>query len=285
MPSQTGTLKNGNQVGVILLHGLTGMPSELKPVAKHLTKLGYLVETPILPGHGAGHQELLKTGWKDWVECARQAVDSLASRCDRVFVGGLSMGALLSVVVTANDPRIDGLIILSPTLSYDGQNTSPWGALLWLVDFFPFCGRLGYWTKESPFGLKDERLQKQILKSAAAAERGDNTQFGLVRTYAGSLRQLELLVKEVRKNAGKVQCPAVFVHSLEDTLVTIKNSFDLCTMLGSTDKTVYLLGGCDHVLTLDLRRKDVAKFVGEFLTRLAPLSADAETSMSPVPVN
>ena len=131
MREKTETLKNGNhQAGVILLHGLTGMPSELRPVVKHLTKLGYQVETPLLPGHGAGHTELLAAGWKDWVNCAKQAVDDMASRCEQVFIGGLSMGALLATVAAADDARVKGLIVLSPTLYYDGQNTSPYGALL-----------------------------------------------------------------------------------------------------------------------------------------------------------
>ncbi len=84
------------EVGIILLHGLTGMPSELRPVARHLTKLGYLVECPLLPGHGAGHQELLDSNWKQWVQCAREAIASMAKRTPKVFIGGLSMGALIA---------------------------------------------------------------------------------------------------------------------------------------------------------------------------------------------
>jgi carboxylesterase len=113
-----------------------------------------------------------------------------------------------------------------------------------------------------------------------AAARGESDQFGLFRTYAGSLRQLEKLVNHLRKKARNVRCPAMFVHSLEDTLATVKNTTDLATMISSRDKTLHLLSGCDHVLTLDLRKKDVANFVGEFVMRLAPLPAPTENSLS-----
>src|ERR1700733_13474442 len=286
MREKTETLKNGNhQAGVILLHGLTGMPSELRPVAKHLTKLGYLVETPLLPGHGAGHPELLASNWKEWVNFAKHAFDEMSQRCEQVFIGGLSMGALLATIAAAEDSRVKGLIVLSPTLYYDGHNTSPYGAFLWLVDYLPELGKLCYWTEEPPFGLQDVRLQRQIIKSMEAAASGESDQFGLFRTYAGSLRQLELLVQHLRKNARKVRCPAMFVHSLEDTLATIKNTTELVSMISSQDKTLHLLSGCDHVLTLDLRKKDVANFVGEFVTRLAPLPVQPENSAVPASTN
>lgn len=255
------------KTGVLLLHGLTGMPSEMRPVAKHLTKLGCTVVCPMLPGHGGDHKQLLATGWTDWVAGARAALSNLAKECDHVVVGGLSMGALLAVMLAVDEPKVSGIILLSPTIKYDGINTSRKQVLLPLVDWFPFLGDHFWWTEEPPYGLKDVRLQKQITKQVQAAERGENTQFGLFRTYAGSLRQLMKLVKEVKKEAKRVRCPALVMHSLEDSMTTMKNAEAICTMMDANDKTLVLLGGCDHVLTLDLRRKDVANYIGEFVVK------------------
>jgi len=279
MDEHEPTLTNGDsadsknngkyEVGVILLHGLTGMPSELRPVARHLTKLGYLVECPLLPGHGAGHTELLDSTWKQWVQCAKDSIAAMSKRTSKIFIGGLSMGALIATIAASEDSRVDGVIALSPTLQYDGQNTSPYGLFLFLVDFFPVLGRLCYWTEEPPYGLRDERLQRQIKKSIEAAARGESDQFGLFRTYAGSLRQLELLVREFRRKAGGAKCPYIVMHSMEDTLTTIKNPMDFCKMIGSRDRLLVLLSGCDHVITLDLRKNDVARHVGEFVSRVS----------------
>ncbi|MEZ0323098.1 MAG: alpha/beta fold hydrolase [Hydrogenothermaceae bacterium] len=43
---------------VILLHGLTGSPVELKWVAKDFKRAGYDVFTPILPGHCSSIEKL-----------------------------------------------------------------------------------------------------------------------------------------------------------------------------------------------------------------------------------
>jgi carboxylesterase len=257
------------------------MPSELRPVARHLTKLGYLVECPMLPGHGAGHPELLQATWKDWVQCAKDAIDAMAKRTPKVFIGGLSMGAIIATIAAAEDKRVDGIIAMSPTLQYDGVNTTPYGFFLFIVDVIPRLGSYFYWTEQPPYGLRDERLQRQIKKSIEAAERGESDQFGLFRTYAGSLRQLEHLVFEFRRKAKKATCPVVVIHSLEDTLTTIQNPMDFCKLIGSRERELILLSGCDHVLTLDLRKHDVCKHVGRFVSQIAPIKA-SQTSLQTV---
>src|SRR5437879_13696406 len=87
--------------GVLLLHGLTGMPSEMRPVARHLTSLGYAVETPLLPGHGGSHRDLLRTTWREWLNGAREALRRIAGQTEPVVVAGLSMAALLAVLLAA----------------------------------------------------------------------------------------------------------------------------------------------------------------------------------------
>lgn len=272
MTSDTGTENRvespKSNVGVLLLHGLTGMPSEMRPVVKHLQRLGYRVEAPLLPGHGGSHVELLETGWKDWLRGANESLDRLARECDKIVVGGLSMGSSVALMLAAQDPRVSGLVMMSTTLRYDAPGHSRAYLLLPLIDLFPFLGNWFYWTEKPPYGLMDQRLQRMITKAVEAAERGDNTEFGLFRTYSGSLRQMTHLVKQVRRNAGKVTCPALILHSLDDTLTTVGNATDMYKILGSTDKNVILLSGCDHVLTLDLRKNEVAKYIAEFVERI-----------------
>ena len=51
------------------------------------------------------------------------------------------------------------------------------------------------------------------------------------------------------------------VHSLEDTLTSEHNAIEIYKRLGSKDKRLIFLSGCDHVMTLDLRKEDVAQLV------------------------
>ena len=266
-------------VSAVLLHGLTGVPSEMRPVARHLTRLGYKVETPLLPGHGATHRELLRTTWRDWLNGAREAVRQASAESGPVVVAGLSMGALAAVLLAAEEESascVAGIVLLSTTLRYDGSSIPATRMFLPLAHLFPFLGRFFYWTERPPYGLRDERLQRLITKSIEAANRGETTQYGLFRTYVGALRELTLMAREVRRQAGRVRCPALVMHSLEDTVTSVDNAHEIHRLLGSREKGIHWLSGCDHVITVDLCKRDVARVVGEFAARVAPLGALTE---------
>jgi carboxylesterase len=251
--------------GVLLLHGLTGMPSEMRPLQRYLERIGCRVEVPLLAGHGATHREILASGWRDWLAGARRASDDLAARCNPVFVAGLSMGALLATLIAADDPRIRGVALLSPTLRYDGSAT-PWTRrLLPLAHIVPLAGRTLYWTERPPYGLRDERLQRLVTRAVKAVEGGKSTQYGLFRTYVGSILELDRMVREVRRRARSVRCPALVLHSLEDTITTARNAEEMLALLGSTEKSIRWLSGCDHVISVDLKKHEVAQAVGEFV--------------------
>jgi len=119
-------------------------------------------------------------------------------------------------------------------------------------------------------------LQRVITRAVATAERGGATQYGLFRTYVGAIRQLSLMAREVRRRAASVRCPALVVHSLDDTVTSVDNAWEIHGLLGSRDKSIHWLSGCDHVITVDLRKRDVARVVGEFAARVAPVAMASE---------
>jgi len=83
--------------GILLLHGFAGNIEEVKPLRDYLMQKGYLVECPLLPGHGQTKKELSKATCDDWITSAEQAYLVLSRKCSRVFVIGFSMGGLLAV--------------------------------------------------------------------------------------------------------------------------------------------------------------------------------------------
>jgi carboxylesterase len=202
-------LKPGTKMGALLIHGLTGMPNEMRPIERVLADLGCEVSVPMLAGHGAGQKELLASGWKDWLDSCRVALNKLSETCDAVVVGGLSMGGLLPIPLAIENPKVKGIVALSPTIKYDSKNSSnPFQVLLPLLDVFPLSllGKYFYWTETPPFGLKDERLQRQIMKqlealsdsySRAGSKDHSANDFNpeQFRTYAGSLRELQRFVE------------------------------------------------------------------------------------------
>jgi carboxylesterase len=281
--------------GVLLLHGLTGVPSEMRPVEKYLQKMGFETEAPTLAGHGGSQEALLNVRWHEWIESAEQALERLAQRCSQIVVIGLSMGASIAGVLAARNASVRALIMLSPTLQYDSPDLDRKlhfrllksqfvrDFLHELLERLPLLGHKIYWTEMPPYGLKDERLQRQITKAIEAAKRGEETKFGLFRTYWISLQQMNYVTAEFKRVAANIKCPALVISSLEDTLVGIGNATDTYAMLGTADKSLVMLTGCDHVLTLDLKRNYVCRLVGEFMEAISGLpTADAAEEPSEI---
>src|SRR6185369_16571931 len=98
--------------GILLLHGLSGTPSEVEPLGNYLAERGISTLAPWLKGHGTSPRDLAATSWQDWAESAREALGSLRQRCSKIFVGGLSMGALQALHLSSHFP-VAGVISMA----------------------------------------------------------------------------------------------------------------------------------------------------------------------------
>ena len=87
----------GDQRGVLVVHGFTGTPFEMRPLAEALGNKGLTVTAPLLPGHGTTPGHLAKTGWRDWLGAVLFELDRLSERCSQVAVVGQSLGGLLAL--------------------------------------------------------------------------------------------------------------------------------------------------------------------------------------------
>jgi len=101
---------------VLVLHGFTGSPWEVRPFGEALAARGYRVVAPRLPGHGSLPEAMLWVTWRDWLDAAERALAPLAHR-EPVVVAGLSMGSLLALLLAARHPKaVRGLVLMAPVL-------------------------------------------------------------------------------------------------------------------------------------------------------------------------
>ncbi|MDP2791579.1 MAG: alpha/beta fold hydrolase [Rectinemataceae bacterium] len=107
----------GAREAVLLLHGFTGYPGEMEPLATGLASAGYAVSAPRLPGHGTCRRDFLLTRAEDWARRAYDAYLDLRASYEIVHVCGHSMGALLAsaIAVSFSVPR---LILLAPAFEF-----------------------------------------------------------------------------------------------------------------------------------------------------------------------
>jgi len=104
----------GGADGVLVLHGFTGNPQSMRPLAEALATAGFTVELPLLPGHGTALEDMVPTRWDDWSGAAEAHFQALAARCDHVAVVGLSMGGALTCWLAERHPHLSGIAVVNP---------------------------------------------------------------------------------------------------------------------------------------------------------------------------
>lgn len=248
---------------VLLLHGLTGAPAELQSVSRALRRAEYRVETPLLPGHGADEKTLLRTGWRDWLQGAEDALLDLSER-EPVVVGGLSMGAVLALALAQRHPhRVRALALLAPTLRYDGFSCPP-GA--WLIPLAARTSVIRFYRfmERPPYGIKDERLREKIVDMMFSGTTGDA---GLPFMPGRSLAENLKLIKSVEARLHEVTAPALIVHAVEDDVTDVSNARRLAATLAGSSQLL-LLEDSYHLVTVDRERLKVAQAVVNFCDAL-----------------
>lgn len=104
------------RTGVLLCHGFTATTAEVRLLAEVLHTQGYTVAGPLLPGHGTTPQDCNRFHWQDWYASVEQTYKELASRCEKVVVGGESAGALLALHLASEHLEITAILCYAPAL-------------------------------------------------------------------------------------------------------------------------------------------------------------------------
>jgi carboxylesterase len=257
-----GTRRAG-KTGVLLVHGLCGTPTELRFIANGLTRAGYEVACPTLAGHCGTHADLTATTWQDWYASAEAALLDLASRCDRVIVGGLSTGAVLSLMLAARHPgKVAGLTLYSPTLWLNGRRV-PWYAGLFRLVRFRALARLFHFPAPLDFGIKDERL-RSFIKSALAAP---GVPALPIATPGIAAMERQRLVEAVLPGIAHINAPVLMLHPREDDYADLSNAAYLQETLGGPADLV-VLEDSYHLVTVDRQRGLVLERTLAFLEDL-----------------
>lgn len=102
--------------GVLLIHGFSSTPRELRSLTEMLQMEGISYYTPVLTGFGLEDVHLLAVvREQDWMRDAVNAYDVFAANCDEITIVGNSMGALLACHV-ASKRKVDKLVLTAPYL-------------------------------------------------------------------------------------------------------------------------------------------------------------------------
>ncbi len=258
----------GGRSGVLLIHGLTGTPAEMRFVGKGLHRAGFTVHGMQLAGHCGDTADLLKTGWRDWYRSVGEAADELRGKVDHMFVAGLSMGALLALKLAADRPNdVDGLGLYGTTFVYDGWAIPRIAKLSFLLPLVtPFgIGRGRSFQETEPYGIKDQRIRDRIASSMLG---GDSAAAGLPGNPWPSLSQFYRLAFRMRREISKVRAPSLIMHAAEDDIASPRNARKVARGVRGPVETV-LLKDSYHMITVDQERDKVIERSASFFGRIA----------------
>jgi carboxylesterase len=227
IPGAEAFARDGGPMGVLLCHGFTGSPQSLRPWAEYLAAAGLAVSLPRLPGHGTTWQEMARTRWEDWFAEVNRAFDELQSRCDEIFVMGLSMGGCLALrLAELRGDAVRGLVLVNPSLTAD----SP---LLFLV-------------------IPVVKFVVPAVKGIASdIKKPGATEAGYDRTPVKAAASLPGLWRTTQQHLSDLTQPILVYRSTTDHVVGPASVSTLTRALPASQVEVRELADSYHVATLD----------------------------------
>jgi carboxylesterase len=115
----------GGPTGCLLIHGFTGTTSSMRLMGEYLAERGVTCLGPRLPGHGTDVIDMGRWSYTDWTSTVETALAELNEICEKVFVGGLSMGGLLTLYLAErHSDEIAGAIPISAPVHWIAPGAS-----------------------------------------------------------------------------------------------------------------------------------------------------------------
>ncbi|MCK4847612.1 MAG: alpha/beta fold hydrolase [Candidatus Heimdallarchaeota archaeon] len=107
---------SSNKIGILLTHGFTASPTEMLPLGKYLHRKGFTVHGIQLAGHGTNYWELPNYSYKDWINSIDEGLSLLTEKCETIIPIGISMGAVLSLLLVHRNPdtNFKKIVLLAP---------------------------------------------------------------------------------------------------------------------------------------------------------------------------
>lgn len=234
---------------IMLLHGLTGMPSMLRPLVRALEAEKMKVVTPTIAGHCSTTAELAKTSLEEWITSVETPFLELTERDGPIFIGGISLGGLLSLELSLRYPdKVRGCILMATPLDLPR----------WLKTAF-FCIH----ASPARFLYKGQkRWDKGILDPMGRKEFECYDYFPF-----RSIQNLFKLRSQVIKRLSHLTVPLLAIHSTGDKTVPYSSIEVIRKHYHGPYLEVVTLEKSQHVITLDLERNILAAACSRFIHR------------------
>lgn len=235
--------RQGNETGILLVHGFTATTAEVRLLGDFLHARGYTISAPLLPGHGTSPDEMNKCKWQDWTNAVERAYCDLAVKCKRVFIGGESMGGVLSLFTASIHPEAAGVLLYAPAMQIYAPSSLMLARLL------------------SPF-------QAYVKKPVRAPTAVDPRWKGYAVNPLRALVQLGKLQTETRRRLPKIAQPVFIAQGRLDLAIDPRSGQIILDEISSTQKELHWFERSTHCVLLDQEWEQIAEMARGFIARV-----------------
>jgi carboxylesterase len=232
----------GGKTGILLIHGFTASPTQVRLLGDYLHQRGLTVSAPLLPGHGTTVSDLSQQRWQNWSQHVNLAFNELTTHCTNIFVAGISLGSLLTLQLATEHSEINGIVLYSPLLKMPG------GPLIQLV---PAIKYLKPEIRKRPDFATDPHALDQLWD------------YDSISLFA--VHELLRLRKQVQRSLPRITTPALIIYSTLDRLIGRHSAQYTYDHLGVKEKTLIALHNSGHDVTLDSEWETVAAQTYKFI--------------------
>ena len=237
------TRPEGASAAFLLVHGFCAAPDEIRTFGDFLTERGIASFAVQLAGHGTTPDDLRSTRWEDWVQSAREGLEYVRSwNPDMLFIGGISMGGAISLILGSEEEGIDGLVLFAPALKIDGIMPK----LVPALKYF---------------------LGDRIIDVEAAQKVYDVKRTKYDREPVSIYHELLKLQKQARKKLHLVRIPAIIIQGAKDRTISPDNGQRAFDGISSEEKELYILEDGEHVITCHYTRDEAYPVIQSFLMK------------------
>jgi carboxylesterase len=227
----------------LCLHGLTGTPYEVRPIARALAARGIRARGPALPGHDTTPEDLSRVPYTEWVAAARGEVEKLRGDHERVFIAGVSMGGLVALALAA-EGLCDALAVIGVPLRLRTRAA----ALVPLAKYVH-----GYLPKRDGSDIQDP------------VARGRHP--GYKKMPLRSVHELMKLQRHVVPRLARVSAPILVAHGAFDGTAHSDDAHRIAGEVSSDERRLLLLERSGHVVTVDHDGEHLANSIAAFFLR------------------
>ena len=218
-------------------------------MGEFLNRQGYTCLGIRLTGHATHPEDMIRSNWTDWTASVEDGYHFLGGLTDRIFLVGLSMGGVLSLLMST---KLDVMGVVAMSTPYKLPDDPRLRKIDWIAKITPFMPKS---DEEPGAGWFDQEAWKDHISYPQNPVR--------------SIGQLNQLLEEMRAALPQVRVPVLLLHSKDDGYV-LPESIDLihADLTNVSDRTKLYISGSGHVITRDAARQQVFNSALEFIQRI-----------------